>query len=183
MSISNGSLALTGKGHGTDRAVLLRLSAGESPETVDPAKAAGPGRHTSLRSFFNRDMVLPGHPNTMRFNCEPGWTQRVVYYSTRRRLFILREGEKPGGHRCRGLRSHTHSAVRAPRCWLTNIPVWQLMLENEKAWHSGTKKIRAYTCTRIWKAMRGLPPAAASSPKGIPAGRPERSQARAAAGA
>ncbi|MEN6404462.1 MAG: serine dehydratase beta chain, partial [Armatimonadia bacterium] len=30
-----GSLALTGRGHGTDRAVLLGLC-GESPETVDP---------------------------------------------------------------------------------------------------------------------------------------------------
>src|SRR5436189_4451696 len=30
-----GSLALTGKGHGTDRAVLLGLS-GETPEGVDP---------------------------------------------------------------------------------------------------------------------------------------------------
>ena len=31
-----GSLALTGHGHATDRAVLLGLS-GEAPETIDPA--------------------------------------------------------------------------------------------------------------------------------------------------
>ena len=34
------SLAHTGKGHGTDRAVILGLC-GEQPETVDPGKASG----------------------------------------------------------------------------------------------------------------------------------------------
>ena len=84
-----GSLALTGKGHGTDRAVLLGLM-GEAPDTVDPAlvdakvalvqesaKLALCGQHEiqfrwdeDLR--FRREQMYPDpgaatHPNGMRF--------------------------------------------------------------------------------------------------------------------
>ncbi|PSJ36654.1 L-serine ammonia-lyase [Allosphingosinicella deserti] len=79
-----GSLALTGKGHATDRAVLLGL-AGERPDTVDPdeaeaivARIRGTGRlplgglreiafdeATHLR-FLQRER-LPHHSNGMRF--------------------------------------------------------------------------------------------------------------------
>ena len=85
-----GSLALTGIGHGTDRAVLMGLLE-ESPDTVDldridarldALKSSGelnlPGKHkvrfepaTDLR--FHRDQMYPDaehvtHPNGMRFN-------------------------------------------------------------------------------------------------------------------
>jgi L-serine dehydratase len=78
-----GSLALTGRGHATDRAVLLGLM-GQAPETVD-ADAAGAlvlaarqrlglmlaGRHPvdfdeSCHLVFHTDQVLPQHPNGMR---------------------------------------------------------------------------------------------------------------------
>src|SRR5690606_26525873 len=79
-----GSLALTGKGHGTDKAVLLGL-AGEEPDKVDPDSVDGIlerianeeailllGKH---RIAFDRDMhllflkseVLERHSNGMRF--------------------------------------------------------------------------------------------------------------------
>jgi L-serine dehydratase len=79
-----GSLALTGKGHGTDRAVLLGLE-GETPEGVDldqiPARLERiSGEHTinllksNLIAFdpgknlvFHRLENLPEHPNGMRF--------------------------------------------------------------------------------------------------------------------
>jgi L-serine dehydratase len=85
-----GSLALTGLGHGTDRAILLGL-AGETPEEVNPANIENilgsiraaralelPGGHkivfdetTQLR--FHRDQMYPvagvvSHPNGMRFS-------------------------------------------------------------------------------------------------------------------
>jgi L-serine dehydratase len=79
-----GSLALTGKGHATDRAVVLGL-AGERPDTVDPEgvepliariRAARRvrllGRHevpfdeTADLRFHQRES-LPLHPNGMRF--------------------------------------------------------------------------------------------------------------------
>ena len=79
-----GSLALTGKGHGTDKAVLLGLE-GETPETVDvdavPAKleAIRGQRRLMLGAahevrfdeegdlLFHRTESLPAHPNGLRF--------------------------------------------------------------------------------------------------------------------
>ena len=80
-----GSLAFTGKGHATDRAVLLGL-AGEAPDTLDADRAEAliadaASRHVlplagpAARSRFDpaADIVFdfvtspPRHPNTMRF--------------------------------------------------------------------------------------------------------------------
>jgi L-serine dehydratase len=79
-----GSLALTGKGHGTDHAVLLGLM-GEQPETVDvdrvDAHLAGIrqtgeilllARHRVAfdevrHLLFHTSITLPQHPNGMRF--------------------------------------------------------------------------------------------------------------------
>jgi L-serine dehydratase len=84
-----GSLALTGIGHGTNRAVLLGLM-GEAPDAVDPAKvegliaevrgsgqlSLGGVREISFREdadlVFHRDQMYPEkdavtHPNGMRF--------------------------------------------------------------------------------------------------------------------
>ena len=85
-----GSLALTGHGHGTDRAILLGLS-GQTPEGIDPAeieaklsaiRTAGklelPGHRTiafdeAKHLIFHRDQMYPvagiaSHPNGMRFS-------------------------------------------------------------------------------------------------------------------
>ncbi|MFJ5228601.1 L-serine ammonia-lyase [Kitasatospora sp. NPDC088391] len=75
-----GSLAATGIGHGTDKAVLLGL-AGERPETVDVADAERRFRHYRAEGrvplagagpvTFAFDLrtgtVLPAHPNAMAF--------------------------------------------------------------------------------------------------------------------
>ena len=50
-----GSLALTGHGHGTDRAILLGLS-GHSPESVDPQGVEA----TLSRIRAARQLELPG---------------------------------------------------------------------------------------------------------------------------
>src|SRR6266404_2186284 len=73
-----GSLALTGKGHATDRAILLGLS-GEAPDQVDPEsiepKLANIRRNQSLQLggirairfeesrdlVFHKDQMLAGH--------------------------------------------------------------------------------------------------------------------------
>ena len=78
-----GSLALTGRGHATDRAVLLGLM-GQAPETVDGDAADAlvlaarqrlgltlAGRHPvdfdeSCQLVFHTDQALPQHPNGMR---------------------------------------------------------------------------------------------------------------------
>ena len=80
----HGSLAFTGKGHGTDRAVVLGL-AGERPDTVDPdhvetvlAEAAERGRielpnghgiafDPARDVIFDLGPALPGHANGLVF--------------------------------------------------------------------------------------------------------------------
>jgi L-serine dehydratase len=85
-----GSLALTGLGHGTDRAILLGLS-GQTPEGVDPNEIEAelsairaakelelPGHRTipfdeAKHLIFHRDQMYPvanviSHPNGMRFS-------------------------------------------------------------------------------------------------------------------
>ena len=97
----HGSLAYTGIGHGSDRAVVLGL-AGETPTTVDPDKADGmvaaiaeakrvtPPGHPAYRFDPARDLVLdrktplPGHANGMTFyayDMDDHLVLRRVYYS------------------------------------------------------------------------------------------------------
>lgn len=97
----HGSLAYTGIGHGSDRAVFLGL-AGETPVTVDPdlveariaeiaaSKRVSPPGHPSYVFDPATDLVLdrktplPGHANGMAFNAydEAGrLLLRRIYYS------------------------------------------------------------------------------------------------------
>ncbi|WP_127598489.1 L-serine ammonia-lyase [Nitratireductor alexandrii] len=97
----HGSLAFTGIGHGTDRAVILGL-AGENPTTVDPDqmeailatvradKTVRPAGHPAYRFDPDSDLVLdkstplPGHANGMAFCAHDGQGRvllRRVYYS------------------------------------------------------------------------------------------------------
>src|SRR5918992_2244122 len=79
-----GSLGLTGKGHGSDKAVILGLE-GDKPELVDvdavPARLAAVAERGAIRLLgehevpfvvgehliFERKRSLPEHPNGMRF--------------------------------------------------------------------------------------------------------------------
>ncbi len=97
----HGSLAYTGIGHGSDRAVILGL-AGETPTTVDPDRAdalladiaeagrVSPPGHPAYRFDPARDVVLdrktplPGHANGMTFyayDMDDHLVLRRVYYS------------------------------------------------------------------------------------------------------
>ncbi|MDS1135360.1 L-serine ammonia-lyase [Nitratireductor indicus] len=102
LSVSlHGSLAFTGIGHGTDRAVILGL-AGFTPLTVDPdrsdaiieaiqaSKSVTPEGHPAYRFDPQADLVLdkkvalPGHANGMAFNAFDGAGRlllRRIYYS------------------------------------------------------------------------------------------------------
>lgn len=97
----HGSLAFTGIGHATDRAVILGL-AGEKPDTVDPdraeallaeiaaAKIVAPDGHPpyafdpTADLVFDRKQPLPGHANGMSFSAldaDGRVLLRRVYYS------------------------------------------------------------------------------------------------------
>ena len=96
----HGSLAFTGVGHASDRAVVLGL-AGERPDTVDPdrmddivaaiqaARRVTPPGHPgydfdpAADLVLDRKTTLPGHPNGMVFCAHAGdqLLLRKVYYS------------------------------------------------------------------------------------------------------
>jgi L-serine dehydratase len=108
-----GSLALTGVGHATDKAVILGLM-GETPQDVDPqqvdAMLAAAGLQGELNLLgekrvpfvrarhllFHKTENLPEHPNGMRFTLHrAGGDVSKVYYSVGGG-FIRAEGESAG---------------------------------------------------------------------------------------
>jgi L-serine dehydratase len=118
-----GSLALTGRGHATDTAVLLGLS-GERPDTVDPdgvaALVAGVREQHEIRLagwlatpfdesadlLFHEDETLPQHPNGMRLTAFASSSETLAsetFFSVGGG-FVVREGEDaapPGGRAAR----------------------------------------------------------------------------------
>jgi len=95
-----GSLALTGRGHATDRAILLGLS-GRLPDKIDPKdgdriiNAIFQSKHLKLADRLDldfrpdRDLLflkgefLPGHSNAMRFEAfyDDGGNEQATYFS------------------------------------------------------------------------------------------------------
>ena len=94
-----GSLALTGKGHGTDTAVMLGLS-GWLPEEIAPEKVAdivanirktetlllGGKKPAVFREediIFRMGEFLPGHPNALRFTARYAGAREIdqIYFS------------------------------------------------------------------------------------------------------
>ena len=167
-----GSLALTGIGHGTDRAVLLGLS-GERPEQLDPEAAVERvdhirrsgrlqllGRHEiafaeAQHLRFHKDLVLPGHPNGMRFSAyraDGSVAAREAYFSIGGG-FIQREGENSTAGEPRPTVPYPFSSAAELLETADNagLAVWQLMLENESALH-GREAVLAYI-RKIWAAM------------------------------
>jgi L-serine dehydratase len=147
-----GSLALTGIGHATDRAILLGLS-GELPESIDPAAIESLilqirtaetlnvlGQHIlpfleSRDLLFHNNSVLPGHPNAMRFSAfdaAGSLLESAVYFSIGGG-FIVREGASlstaaaslPVPHPFSNAAELLATANRLA------VPVWQIILENE----------------------------------------------------
>src|SRR5271165_5463787 len=167
-----GSLALTGHGHQTDRAILLGLS-GEEPEKVDPAsieeKVSSIRQQRALRLLnsvaipFHEDddllflntQTLPGHSNGMRFTAfDQGGNElySAIFYSVGGG-FVAREGEDAG-----------HSELKAPPFPFSSadqlleigdqqkMAIWQIVLENEKTWREETQ-VRI-DLDRIWEVMQ-----------------------------
>ena len=167
-----GSLALTGRGHGTDRAILLGLS-GEQPDQVDPFKVEeivegirssdtlklGGTRAIPFRVpkdlAFHMDLMLPGHSNGMRFVAYGADGQellRKVYYSVGGG-FVVEEGEtQTSGEKTCVPYPFQSAAELLVMCEHAGLSIWELMLENEKVWRS-EEEIRA-GILRIWQVMR-----------------------------
>ncbi|MBB3184279.1 L-serine dehydratase [Halomonas fontilapidosi] len=169
----HGSLSATGKGHGTDRAVVMGLM-GEYPSRIDPAIVA-PRIETLLASrslplddqyaipfHWTRDLQwhdesLPYHPNalTLVAHGHDDVLYRNVYYSVGGG-FVVDEAQARAGE----LDSDTtalpydfHSAAELMAlCRMHGLRISELMMENEKAWRSEAE-VRA-GLWEIWQAMQ-----------------------------
>lgn len=170
-----GSLALTGVGHGTDKAVILGLL-GEAPETVEPEAIDGlldevrqTGRLAVLGQqpvsfdpdehiLFLRDERLPRHSNGLGFVArdEAGeLLHQGVYYSIGGG-FIVQGNEDVAGAEQEDDEKLPYAFDTAAeligQCERNEFPIWQLMLENEKTWRDEST-IRS-ELLRIWSVMR-----------------------------
>jgi L-serine dehydratase len=168
-----GSLALTGRGHCTDRAILLGLE-GLSPDTIDSTTVEPTlqrirvegrirllGRREiafdePLNLLFHMDQVLPGHSNGMRFTAHDAALQvlaREEYYSIGGG-FIVQAGAAANVGAARreppfefnsGARLLEHGRARG-------LEIHELMLARERTWRTDAE-IRA-GLLRIWQVMQ-----------------------------
>jgi L-serine dehydratase len=168
-----GSLALTGRGHCTDRAILLGLE-GLRPDSIDPAvieptlqriRTTGRirllGQHEipfdePLNLLFHTDQVLPGHTNGMRFTAHDAALtvlSREEYYSIGGG-FVIRAGDEAAGGDVRkeppyefnsGAKLLEHGRAQG-------LEIHELMLARERTWYSDAD-IRA-RLMRIWQVMQ-----------------------------
>ena len=168
-----GSLALTGRGHCTDRAILLGLE-GLSPDSIDPAvieptlqRIRGAsrinllGRHEiafdePLNVLFHFDQVLPGHTNGMRFTAHDAGTivlAREEYYSIGGG-FVTQAGTESGASAARAAAPYEFDsgAQLLEHGKATGLEIHELMLARERAW-SGDAEIRA-KLMHIWQVMQ-----------------------------
>src|SRR5262245_41716380 len=169
-----GSLGATGRGHGSDKAVILGLM-GETPEDVDVAAVdatvarvrrdmrlvlAG-GRSVSFRPedlVFHRDR-LPFHPNGMRFTALDAEGQSLrarVYYSVGGGFVVdenAAEGRSPVVEDRRALAWPCHTAEeRLAACRGTGLRISEVMLANEEAFRP--REETRLALLRIWEVMK-----------------------------
>ncbi|MGR9085654.1 MAG: L-serine ammonia-lyase [Gammaproteobacteria bacterium] len=170
-----GSLGATGKGHGTDKAVMMGLE-GEAPDRIDPAVI--PARLDAIRASgqiallkrwpvsFNEKSdvvfqrkVLPYHSNGMRFTVFDGGGASILqkdYYSVGGGFVVT--GDTAASDRL----TDDHSSLPYPFKSAANLlalcaehkqPISALMLSNEKVW-LGEAEILA-RLLEIWRVMQG----------------------------
>ena len=152
-----GSLAWTGKGHGTDSAILLGLE-GCQPEAVDPDRTGeilkrvrDAGR---IEIDFNYDRELPRHTNGMHFEALDGDGDVLLaedWYSLGGG-FIARGDEPEPARRSGEPQYPFNTSESLLRVAADNgMTIAELVLCNEKTWQD---EHRVYECIdAIWEAM------------------------------
>lgn len=170
-----GSLAMTGKGHATDIAILLGLE-GETPDKVDPAEVphriAQIENSATLRAlgkqpiFFSKDkhllfhkgMRLPFHSNAMRFKAFDKNEKELstqIYYSVGGGFVIDQE------EALRPKQAAVQSDFPYPfktceellaHCTQNGKSIDEIVMENEKVWK--TEEEVGQGILRIWQVMK-----------------------------
>ena len=170
-----GSLALTGRGHGTDKAVLMGLE-GQWPNLIDPELIPAAlerirgekrvrlnGTHDVVFNektdlIMNKRQKLPFHTNGMRFAAFDATGQEIAtrdYYSVGGG-FVVNQDEAAEDRIVADTTPLAHPFSSGDellaRCAASGISIAQLMLENERAWrteaqvHDGLRE--------LWRAMQ-----------------------------
>lgn len=171
-----GSLALTGKGHSTDMAILLGLE-GETPEDIDPEAIRvhlGKIKHNHKLNLlgkwgipfveeqqivYHMDKQLPYHPNGMRFTVYDRGNKELdaqIYYSVGGGFVV--------DHRSAGKDEHLgKNGHQLPYPFATpnellllgkshNMTIAEIILANEKSWRSEAE-VKA-GLLHIWSVMK-----------------------------
>jgi L-serine dehydratase len=166
-----GSLAKTGRGHGTGVAVILGLS-GEDYATCETsgieerARAiAASGRlrlggEREIGFVLDEDLVyhmderLPFHTNGIRFTAmlEDGREMAETYYSVGGG-FVVQEDYHPSAHRQVELPYHTERAAEVQAyCDEHGWTIPQLVMENERAWRPEAETRAGLLA--LWRVMQ-----------------------------
>jgi L-serine dehydratase len=170
-----GSLALTGMGHGTDRAVLAGLE-GASPETVEPDSIQSTlqriresgrirllGEHEvdfdePMQLLFMMHERLSRHSNGMRFTAlaAGGRVLREEDYYSIGGGFVVR------GDEAEARETRAHAAPPYPfssgedllrLCREHGLEMYELMLANERTW--ATEEAVRAKLLNLWQVMQG----------------------------
>jgi L-serine dehydratase len=170
-----GSLALTGRGHGSDKAVILGLL-GEKPDEVDPdripallERVRGEGQIALLGLHpipfaekrdlvFNKREKLPLHPNGMRFSAYAADGSLLLsrdYYSVGGG-FVLNPDEAAADRIVPDQTPLPYPFRSAEEllslCEREGLTIAQLMRANERVWRSDAEIDAGLS--RIWQAMQ-----------------------------
>jgi len=170
-----GSLAFTGRGHGTDKAVMLGLS-GELPDQIDPDDIDGILQtiqnkgHIELAGklkvsfsektdlLFNRSETLPHHSNGMRFAAFDHKGEQLLerdYYSVGGG-FVVSDDEAASDRivkdKTRLPYTFTSGDELLDLCTSHDLRIADIMLANEQVWRS-EEEIRD-GLLKIWAAMQ-----------------------------
>ncbi|TWT50566.1 L-serine dehydratase 2 [Rubripirellula amarantea] len=152
-----GSLAKTGKGHGTDIAIQMGLC-GHDPRTVDVdriptlVKQIAKGKRIKLLGqheinfdppldiVFHSDQQLPEHPNGIRFTAfaNEKETDQADFYSIGGG-FIIKAGETPGPVATEMPWSIENAEDLLRHCDREGLPISKVVLHNERSLRSDSE--------------------------------------------
>ena len=174
-----GSLAKTGKGHGTDTAILMGLQ-GEDPVITDTRLIAQKvqnikdthhilldGVHEIDFNYndhlvFLKDKSLPYHPNAMQFVIELKDKVKTYTYYSVGGGFIETEASEDGLELGKIIEDKKETNIEVPFnffstndlihwCIKTGLPISDIVRENEKQLH--TEQALEEGLDRLWKTM------------------------------
>jgi L-serine dehydratase len=165
-----GSLALTGKGHATDRAVVLGLL-GEDPDTVDTNTSYQLAEkqqadkkvkllneyECNLKINFLKHQKLPFHTNGMKFTLLGNNDEELykdIWYSTGGGFIVNEEDTKSQRHKADSVKvpfEFNNAKELFTLCKENSLTIPQLILENEKVFLDELEIKRKLD--RIWEVM------------------------------